>query len=198
MPTDRSSHKLRRWIDLIVALLRRRHAASFDDIKNDIPAYATAKVAPESLLRTFERDKDELIAFGVPIEVSCDAIGVRRLYSIAPGDFFLPYLDVVEAQHTEPDAGQRSRGGRAPDELAFTPDELDIVVRAGRRVQQLGDPHLALDAAGALRKLAFDMPVPRDDGREQVLLESALDDPGALDLLDRALRAGKLVRFNYH
>jgi hypothetical protein len=30
--------------------------ASFNDFKGDVPAYATSEAAPESVLRTFERD----------------------------------------------------------------------------------------------------------------------------------------------
>jgi proteasome accessory factor B len=92
----------------------------------------------------------------------------------------------------------RSRGSRAPDTLAFTPDELDLVVRAGRRVQQLGDPYLAAEAAAALRKLALKVTIPADDGRESVNVEQQHDDPATLELLDEALRAHKGVRFDYH
>src|ERR1039458_4443404 len=159
MPIDRSSQKLRRWIDLIVALLRRSVPASFDEFKGDVPAYATAKTAPESVLRTFERDKVELIAFGIPIEVSSDSMGIRRLYRIAPADFFLPVLQLVEEHSDASSARARTRGSRAADTLAFTPDELDLVIRAGRRVQQLGDPYLAAEAAGALRKLALKLTI---------------------------------------
>ena len=195
---DRSSQKLRRWIDLIVALLRRSAPASFDEFKGDVPAYATAKTGPESILRTFERDKVELIAFGIPIEVSSDSMGIRRLYRIAPADFFLPVLQLVEAHSNVSSARTRVRGSRAADTLAFTPDELDLVIRAGRRVQQLGDPYLAAEAAGALRKLALKLTIPEDDGRERVDVESQQDDPATLELLDEALRAKKLIRFDYH
>lgn len=199
MPPDRSAQKLRRWIDLIVALLRRRSAVSFEELKGDVPAYATAKTAPESVLRTFERDKDELIAFGIPIELSSDDMGVRRFYRLEPTDFFLPYLTLVGgAASTAKPSRRRTPADRGLDELMFTPDELELVVRAGHRVQQLGDARLAADAAGALRKLAFDMPVPESDGTEQVHVDRQHDDPAVLDLLDQSLRARKIVRFAYH
>jgi predicted DNA-binding transcriptional regulator YafY len=197
MPADRSAQKLRRWIDLIVALLRRSGPASFNDFKGDVPSYATSDAAPESVLRTFERDKDELIRFGIPIEVSNDLKGVG-LYRIKPGNFYLPMLQLGEALGLETPPRQRARGDRAISTLAFTPDELSLVVRAGRRVQQLGDPYLAAEASGALRKLAFELALPDDDGTEHVRVEPQNDDPAALDLLDNALRARKLVRFDYH
>jgi proteasome accessory factor B len=198
MPPDRSSQKLRRWIDLIVALLRRAGPASFDEFKGDVPAYATSTAAPESTLRTFERDKDELLAFGIPIEVSSDSMGVRRLYRITPGNFYLPLLQLVEAHSSDTESRHRTRGGRAADSLAFTPDELDLVIRAGRRAQQLGDPYLAAEAAGALRKLALTVAIPDDDGRERIRVEPQHDDPAVLELLDQALRARKIARFEYH
>lgn len=198
MPTDRSSQKLRRWIDLIVALLRRATPASFDEFKGDVPAYATSTATPESVLRTFERDKDELLAFGVPIEVSSDSVGVRRLYRIVPGNFYLPLLQLVEAQAAATPARRRGAGSRAMDTLAFTPDELDLVIRAGRRAQQLGDPYLAEEAAAALRKLALTLTIPPDDGTERVSVEAQHDDPAVLEELDHALRARKLTRFDYH
>lgn len=197
MPPDRSAQKLRRWIDLIVALLRRSGPASFNDFKNDIPAYATSEAAPESVLRTFERDKDELIRFGIPIEVSNDLKGVG-LYRIKPGNFYLPMLQLGEASGYKASPRQRASGDRASSTLAFTPDELSLVVRAGRRVQQLGDPFLAAEAACALRKLAFELALPEDDGTERVRVEPQHEDPASLDLLDQALRAHKIVRFDYH
>lgn len=198
MPPTRSSQKLRRWIDLIVALLRRSAPASFDEFKGDVPAYATATAAPESVLRTFERDKDELLAFGVPIEVSSDIAGVRRLYRIAPGNFYLPLLQLVAAHSPSTPPRRRGAGSRALDTLAFTPDELDLVIRAGRRAQQLGDPYLANEAAAALRKLALTLTIPGDDGTERVAIEDQHDDPAILEQLDHALRARKLARFEYH
>jgi proteasome accessory factor B len=198
MPPTRSSQKLRRWIDLIVALLRRSAPASFDEFKGDVPAYATATTAPESILRTFERDKDELLAFGVPIEVSSDSVGVRRLYRIVPGNFYLPLLQLVEAHSPATLPRRRGAGSRALDTLAFTPDELDLVIRAGRRAQQLGDPYLAEEAAAALRKLALTLTIPADDGTERVSVDEQHDDPAVLELLDHALRTHKLARFDYH
>jgi proteasome accessory factor B len=65
-------------------------------------------------------------------------------------------------------------------------------------VQQLGDPYLAAEAAGALRKLALKLTIPSDDGRERVNVDSQHEDPATLELLDEALRAHKLVRFDYH
>src|SRR5688572_3658955 len=89
-PAERVSGnaKLQRWMDLIAALLARSLPATFQDLAHAVPEYAAKIVAYEkepdsdrrqtleaSLKRTFERDKDELRAFGVPIESLVDEDG---------------------------------------------------------------------------------------------------------------------------
>ena len=64
-PTERNS-KVQRWIDLLAALLSRQLPSSFEELRGDVPAYAAGD--GPTLMRMFERDKDELRAFGVPIE----------------------------------------------------------------------------------------------------------------------------------
>jgi len=59
--------KLQRWIDLLAALLRRRYPVSFEQLIEDVPGYQARGKADESRRRVFERDKDELRRFGVPI-----------------------------------------------------------------------------------------------------------------------------------
>src|SRR5690348_10819141 len=63
--------KLQRWIDLLAALLTHRYGLTFEQLKREVPAYAaSARTTSEgSLERTFERDKDELRALGIPIEM---------------------------------------------------------------------------------------------------------------------------------
>src|SRR5438477_5875 len=53
--------KLQRWIDLVAALLTHHYGATFDQLECEVPAYGTAarKGPRASIMRTFERDKDE-------------------------------------------------------------------------------------------------------------------------------------------
>src|SRR5690349_20101366 len=78
-PSDRalttSERKLQRWVDLLAALLIRQRHATFDELAKDVPGYDLANSQRESVLRTFERDKDELREFGVPIDTVGDADG---------------------------------------------------------------------------------------------------------------------------
>ncbi len=64
--------KLQRWVDLLAALLRRNAAASFEELVRDVPGYLKIK-QKDSLRRSFERDKDELRAFGIPITTEEDS-----------------------------------------------------------------------------------------------------------------------------
>src|SRR5690348_4380163 len=98
--------KLQRWMDLIAVLLARSLPATFEELAHAVPEYAAKIVAYEketepdrrqtleaSLKRTFERDKDELRAFGVPIESLPDIDGnAGGAYRLRRTNFYLPYL----------------------------------------------------------------------------------------------------------
>ena len=84
--------RLRRWVDLIAALLRRRYPVTLEELRAEVPGYQRSP-SPTALHRAFERDKDELRAFGIPIRtVEADGdIG----YALSPKEFYLPYLALV-------------------------------------------------------------------------------------------------------
>ena len=193
--------KVRRWTDLLAALLRYRYGADFQQLARDVPGYAhdaDEEKDVERAKRTFERDKDELRAFGVPIDVHHDQLENETTYRLAPGDFYLPYLEVVSG-------GERSKPRKVAKEkyrslksLAFEPDELAAVGAAAARVRALGDRLLAADADGAIRKLAFDLPLgalAAPEG-ERVLTRNA-GDARTLELLTGALLKRKTVTFAY-
>src|SRR5215218_3261582 len=92
-----AAHKLQRWTDLLAALLRRRFPATFEELAREVPAYADADRRPEALERMFERDKDELRDFGIPIRAELSSDGETHGYRLAATDFYLPYLAVVTA-----------------------------------------------------------------------------------------------------
>src|SRR5687768_10357760 len=81
-PLSRSEQKLQRWVDLLAVLLIRHRHATFDEIASEVPGYDLAQGQRDSVLRTFERDKDELRRFGVPIDTVRDSqgdpLGYRR------------------------------------------------------------------------------------------------------------------------
>ncbi len=189
--------KLQRWIDLLAALLRRQFSADFETLRNEVPAYADPTRKHDSLMRMFERDKDELRALGVPIETTLDGDGSMSLYRLASKQFYLPFLQLA---YDTPRAIRRPRGPgyQGLPVLAFEPDELDAIARAAHRVAALGDPALAHEALRALRKLGHDLEIPRKAPREELVALEGTPAPDLLDQLGDALQRRKRVRFTYH
>ncbi|HLS48195.1 MAG TPA: WYL domain-containing protein [Gemmatimonadales bacterium] len=195
--------KLQRWIDLLAALLRRRYAVSFEQIREDVPAYrftdgdATAK---DSAQRKFERDKKELRSFGIPIETITDEGGEVLGYRLPPRQFYLPYLSLVlDGRRRDPATVDRD-GYRSLDRLAFEADELKAVVDAATRVRQLGDPGLTEDVTSALRKLAVDLPLDAGLVREEPDAEASAGkaEAAVFEQLNDALERRKWIEFDYY
>jgi proteasome accessory factor B len=187
--------KLQRWTDLIAALLARRLGATFVELARDVPAYAEGKDAArrDSVKRAFERDKDELRDFGVPIETLGTSDGEDARYRLRPGDFYLPYLSLGD---TEPRIGPE--GYRSLPTVTLTPDDLALVAEAAARLAQLGDATLSADVESAVNKLAFDLPVFRGTNADVQLLDAESGtDPKVFERLGDALRRRKIVTFQY-
>lgn len=191
-----SAPKIQRWIDLLAALLRRRFPAPFEELVRDIPAYSGGQ-SIDARRRMFERDKDELRGFGVPIETVKSSDGETLGYRLQVTNFYLPYLTVRS------NGGARPRkadpyGYRSLPTLSFEPEELAAVADASARVRELGDPLLAEHAESAMRKLACDLPVDAAGRGETRLMPSRVRAaPDLLVTLDRALERRKLVTFHY-
>jgi predicted DNA-binding transcriptional regulator YafY len=197
-----NSGKLRRWTDVLVALLRRHFGATFDELSREVPGYAVNDPPSDkewaAVKRMFERDKAELIAFGVPIETVRHTDEIEK-YRLRPSDFYLPYLSIVEHSGRRRAPPRLDKAGyHAVLDLAFEPDELAAVAAAGARVQKLGDPLLVESAQSALRKLAFDLPQVRDESHDDVLVRAERLDPSAVSALDFALLRRKRLAFTYH
>lgn len=192
------STKIQRWIDLLAALLGRQRALTFDEIAKEVPGYLGG--AKESVKRTFERDKRELKALGVVIESDSARGDAEYLYRLRTNDFYLPYLALVGPDGTRREPKRVDKYGyHSLRTLAFAPDELEVVVEAAVRAQQLGNAPLAADADNAVRKLAYDLPVgavaARDDVR--VIPSRVAADDKTLELLADALHDRRVVQFTY-
>ena len=177
--------------------------ASLEELKPDVPEYLSATNLA-ALRRMFERDKVELREFGIPIVTVTDSAGEVVGYQLRRDAFYLPYLTLMQGAARKSSPRRVDRYGyRALPELAFEADELEAVVEAARRVQQLGDPTLPTLAKSAMRKLAFDMPVDLGVREMKVVFMGPLADavapaaraPAAdiLQVLDEALRLRKHV-----
>lgn len=181
-------------MDLVTALLSYRFPVEFSKFSLYVPAYCESGKSGDAILRMFERDKDELRALGFPIEVHPPADGAGQArYRLRADAIFLPYLGIVGQPLEKRETGDPYK---ALTSLAFTPDQLELLVRASRRAQQLGDPILADEAARAIRKFAFDVRIPSDAVHE-MLVPDAHDARQTVDALDGAVQGRKRATFNY-
>jgi len=217
LPSVPPNPKLQRWVDLLAALLSHNRPVSFEELASSVPEYLSAleaaRVVPDdrqrrtilqSLKRTFERDKDELRTFGVPIESLPDTDGNDAgTYRLRRRDFYLPYLCLATGNRRPPATPARVDrwGYHALASLTFEADELQAVVDAAAAVRALGDPLLESEATSALRKLAVDLPVGTtapSAGEPHVVLPRSRPDATVFETLGDALVRRKLVTFQYH
>lgn len=197
-----TSAKIQRWTDLLVGLLRHRLGATFTELADDVPAYALPKRPTDrekaAVKRMFERDKAELLAFGVPIETIDRGDDEIEKYRLRPADFYLPYLSILDSSGRGKTPRRVDRDGyHSVQALAFEPDELTAIGAAAARVQKLGDPLLAAHARSACRKLAFDIPAIEADGQDDVTVHAERVDSQVFAVLNEALLGRKHLTFTY-
>ena len=200
-----TASKTQRWLDLVAALLVRHYGATFEQLTADVPGYrhdGTPK-GQASAKRTFERDKDELRALGVPIESETqpgdEHEAEAHRYRLASSDFYLPFVSATAPGVAAPARPTRGvgYGALATVNLAF--DELEALARAGDRARSLGDPVLAMEAEEALRKLAFDQPLAvAADGTVHVTASVPQGQRDTQKAISNALRRRKQLTFDYH
>lgn len=201
----KSAAKVQRWIDLVSTLLVHRFPLTFLELARHVPAYlADGSVAAgepsDTLKRMFERDKDELKAFGVPIEKVGENGDEESRYQLPTRDFYLPYLLVASQRGTARPRRVERYGYRELEVLAFEPDELVAIAEGAARARQLGDPTLAADVDSALRKLAVDLPLGAASAGDGTYLAPvrARPDPRTLEMLGDALFRRKRATMTYH
>jgi predicted DNA-binding transcriptional regulator YafY len=192
--------KLARLTDLLAALLRRHYPASFEELAREVGAYSDADQEEGARMRMFERDKDELRAFGIPIETVRGPDGEVAGYQLRARDFYLPYLYVAAAEGRPRHEPQRvgAYGYRGLPALTFEPDELEIAAAAARRARELGDPNLRTEAGSALRKLSHDLPLADSAREDPHIVKRDAIDPRTFELLNDALLRKKTITFDYH
>lgn len=201
MPT---AAKAQRWVDLIATLLASRFPVPFERLAHGVPAYLSDGSVREGMpsaavKRMFERDKKELREFGVPIDTVGEEGDPEAAYRLRSTDFYLPYLAMLTPRGPTRPRQTNEYGYRSLANLVFEPDELAAIVDASRRASELGDPTLAANAASAMRKLAFDLPLDPDasSADEHLVLPRATAAPEVLDALADALVRRKRVEFSY-
>jgi predicted DNA-binding transcriptional regulator YafY len=199
--------KLQRWTDLLAALLRHCYPATFEELARDIPAYSDSSKKKDAVMRMFERDKDELRSFGIAIETIILEEEETSGYKLDRKGFYLPYLSLSAS------GGKPASKPRKPDKfgyhalatLVIEPDELSIIAAAAARVKALGDPVLTEEADSAMRKLAFDLPLPETADYDEPIAAYSMMTPqisetaqNVFELLNDALVRRKKIAFEYH
>lgn len=92
--SDRPS-RVERVLNLLAALLDASRPLTRPELTEQVFGYPSD---PDNCRRAFERDKETLRAMGVPIAVTTLADGVEQGYRVVPSEYYLPELDLTEAE----------------------------------------------------------------------------------------------------
>jgi proteasome accessory factor B len=157
---------LERLLNLVGLLLETRRPLTFEQIRATLEPYAQGNV--DTAKRMFERDKDILRDYGVPLElVDTDAWGTEQGYMIPKDQYYLP-------------------------DISFTPEELGALLVAAQGVR--GDT----PAERAVRKLMSGADGGVLAGLAGGPLASGSDAGGDLVMaVADAAQAHRRVRFGY-
>ena len=157
---------LERLLNLVGLLLETRVPLTFEQIRETLEPYGQENV--DSAKRMFERDKDILRDYGVPLElVDTDAWGTEQGYVIPKDEYYLP-------------------------EISFTPEELGALFVAAQGVRN------DTPAEEAVRKLMVGAEGGVLAGLAGGPLASGSDARGSLVMAVAAAAQGhRRVRFGY-
>ena len=157
---------LERLLNLVALLLETRQPLTFEQIRATLEPYGQER--QDSAKRMFERDKDVLREYGVPLQlVDTDAWGTEQGYLIPKDAYYLP-------------------------EIAFTPEELGALLVAA---QSGGED---TTAAQGVRKLIYGAEGGVLAGLAGGPLAAGSDARSALVLaVASAVRDDRRVRFSY-
>ena len=200
--SQRETPKIVRWMDLLAYLLRHSTPVSWTQIRRNVPDYARygddpvgkEKVAVE---RKFERDKEALRTFGVPITVAPVSGADVDHYRLERQAFYLPYLQSLEADAPPPRRVSRDFY-RALTSQPVEPAAIELVRAAAARARAVGDPVLAEQVDGAMHKLAIDVPTLRAEVADGVALPPrTVIDAETIAAITDALVARRRLSFDY-
>ncbi|WP_310963472.1 helix-turn-helix transcriptional regulator [Nocardioides terrisoli] len=161
--------KSERLVNLVILLLVSKNYVSKERIRESIPEYREA-TSTDAFEKKFERDKDELRALGIPIEVG--------------------HLD----KFFDDDQGYRiARDAFELPEIDFEPDEVAVLGLAARVWQHAGLAATTSDALVKLKSAGLDVDRRAIDAVHPTL---AADDP-AFEPLWQATLGRTPVEFDY-
>jgi predicted DNA-binding transcriptional regulator YafY len=166
MAGDDAMEPLERLLNLLALLLETSTPLTFDQIRETLDAYQGDNL--ESIKRKFERDKDILRAYGVPLEMTAtDVWDVEQGYRIPKDRYYLP-------------------------EIAFTPEEITALYLAAQAGSEV------TDVAQGVRKLLYGVEGGLLTGAAggPLVVESDADQ-GRVMAAAAAASARRQVRFGY-
>jgi proteasome accessory factor B len=199
-----AASKVQRQIDVIAYLVGRHLPVSVEELMRKIPAYAEkwnteTSTDQATARRTFERDKDDLRKFGIPLRTVKYTVNGQEVegYEIARRDFYLPYLQLISGESEAPHYTSRHRVA----EVQVDRDQAPLALHALRRIEDIPSFPFAAEARSAFRKLAFDLdPELFGSGAAALFIDrpDAAELASRLRLLSDSLLACKRVTFRYH
>ena len=171
---NEKTNKDLRQLNLIAYLLNHRFPVTWDEIRQRVPGYdPVGDVDEKSILRKFERDKEELRAQGIPIDTVPIDSEVLMGYRLDRSRFYLP-------------------------RLSFTDEEVRALVVAIRRVAEMKEFPMAREARSVQRKLVFDSPPGSDADGRVVFYYSGHNVSTWLETISEALLRKKKLRMTYY
>lgn len=198
--------KTARWLDLIAFLLQHRFPVTRGQIFQSVEGYGLTDRDPDAIppgsteletaRRMFERDKKDLGALGIAIEVIPLAKRAGNEasdgYRLLAEGIYLPYLELNDG------SGGPDHPYPALTRITVSRDELDVLDRATQRLAQHPAKPLRLATQSARRKLAFDLPLTVQR-IERILGESGREEPNdALEVLQQAVARKRRVTCRYY
>jgi proteasome accessory factor B len=166
MRGDDGMEPLERLLNLVGLLLETEHPMTFEEIRRILPAYGGDNL--DSAKRKFERDKDVLREYGVPLEMAAtDVWDVEQGYTIPKDRYYLP-------------------------EIAFTPEEVTALFVAAQSASE------ETGAAQGVRKLLYGADGGILAGAESGPLVAGSDTRGARVIAAADAASGhRRIRFGY-
>jgi proteasome accessory factor B len=164
MGGDDAMEPLERLLNLVTLLLETPRPLTFDEIRETLDAYRGDNV--ESAKRKFERDKDVLREYGVPLQMQdTDVWGVEQGYRIPKDEYYLPEVsfepDEIAALFVAAQSGTEETGaGRAVRKLLYGAQGGTLVGLGGGPLVAGSDTHgervmSAAAAADGHRRVRF-------------------------------------------
>lgn len=162
-----------RQLNLIAYLLNHRFPVTWEEIRLKVPGYQpVGGVDEKSILRKFERDKEELRAHGIPIDTVPIDSEVLMGYRLDRSRFYLPRFE-------------------------FTEEEIRALVIAVRRIAGMKGFRMAREARSVLRKLVFDSPPDSDADGRVAFFYSGYNVSATLETIYEALLHRKKLKMTY-